>query len=69
MRQLRTEMQELLALVSKPMTSPVLQPHEATRLGSAPVQPIREAPSLRVETDTSDAAIARLFEDPILFPD
>jgi DNA-binding transcriptional MerR regulator len=69
LRKLRREMQELLALLSKPIAKPVPRPSEAIRSGSAPVQPIRETRGLRAETDTSDAAIERLFEDPIQFPD
>ena len=63
---LRREMQDLLTLLSKPIAAPLLRPSEATLL---PVQPIREARSLQVATDASDAAIERLFDEPILFPD
>ena len=66
LRKLRREMQDLLTLLSKPIAAPLLRPSEATLL---PVQPIREARSLQVATDASDAAIERLFDEPILFPD
>jgi DNA-binding transcriptional MerR regulator len=66
LRKLRREMQDLLTLLSKPIAAPLLRPSEATPL---PVQPIREARSLQVATDASDAAIERLFDEPILFPD
>jgi DNA-binding transcriptional MerR regulator len=65
LKKLRREMQELLALLSKPLVKPV----EVARPGSTPVQAIRETQGLRAETDTSDAAIERLFDDPVLFPD
>lgn len=57
LRRLRHEMQELLTLLSKPVTVPT---------GTRPVRSIRTA---RVAADTSDAAIERLFDEPILFPD
>jgi DNA-binding transcriptional MerR regulator len=57
LRQLRREMQELLTLLSKPAAVPT-----ATQR----VQPIRAA---RVTADASNAAIERLFDDPVLFPD
>jgi DNA-binding transcriptional MerR regulator len=65
LKKLRREMQELLALLSKPL----VQPTEVARPGGVPVQAIRETRGLRAETDTSDAAIERLFDEPILFPD
>lgn len=69
LRKLRREMQELLTLLSKPMARPVARPSETARPGSAPVQAIRETRGPRAETDTSDAAIERLFDEPVLFPD
>jgi DNA-binding transcriptional MerR regulator len=60
LRKLRREMQELLTLLSKPIAVP-------TRLGGSPVQSIRETRPPRAMTDTSDAAIERLFDEPILF--
>ena len=66
LRKLRREMQDLLTLLSKPIAAPLMRPSEATLV---PVQPIREARSLQVATDASDAAIERLFDEPILFPD
>ena len=66
LRKLRREMQDLLTQLSKPIAAPLLRPSEATLL---PVQPIREARSLQVATDASDAAIEWLFDEPILFPD
>jgi len=66
LRKLRREMQDLLTLLSKPIAAPLLRPSEAPLL---PVQPIREARSLPVATDASDAAIERLFDEPVLFPD
>jgi DNA-binding transcriptional MerR regulator len=69
LRKLRREMQELLTLLSKPIARAVARPSETARPGSAPVQAIRETRGPRAETDTSDAAIERLFEDPVLFPD
>jgi DNA-binding transcriptional MerR regulator len=65
LRKLRREMQELLALLS----TPLVRPTEVARPGSSPVQTIRETRGLQAETDSSDAAIELLFEDPILFPD
>jgi DNA-binding transcriptional MerR regulator len=55
--QLRREMQELLTLLSKPVAVPI---------AAQRVQPIRAA---RVAADTANAAIERLFDDPVLFPD
>ena len=57
LRQLRREMQELLTLLSKPVATPATTQR---------VQPIRAA---RVAADASHAAIERLFDDPVLFPD
>jgi DNA-binding transcriptional MerR regulator len=68
LRKLRREMQELLTLLSKPLAAPLLRPSEAARTNNSPVQPIREART-QAEADTSDAAIERLFDEPVLFPD
>jgi DNA-binding transcriptional MerR regulator len=72
MRKLRREMQELLTLLSKPLAAP--PPREALRVGEtfrvgSPVQSIRDARSPRPALETSDAAIERLFEEPMMFPD
>ncbi|HWZ51951.1 MAG TPA: MerR family transcriptional regulator [Granulicella sp.] len=69
LRRLRKEMQELLTLVSKPVVRPVLRPSEAPRLHGAPVQSIRETWSPRAAAESSEAAIERLFEEPLMFPD
>jgi DNA-binding transcriptional MerR regulator len=61
LRRLRSEMQELLTLLSKPVATANATPATTPR-----VQPIRTA---RAAADTSDAAIERLFDDPVLFPD
>jgi DNA-binding transcriptional MerR regulator len=63
LRRLRKEMQELLTLVSKPMAKP------APWLNGSPVQPIRETRSPHLAAESSDAAIERLFEEPLMFPD
>jgi DNA-binding transcriptional MerR regulator len=68
LRKLRREMQELLTLLSKPIANPALRPAATTRASNSPVQPIREARA-QAEADTSDAAIERLFDEQILFPD
>jgi DNA-binding transcriptional MerR regulator len=65
LRKLRREMQDLVTLLSKPMAKPVLPPSEAPRLsGTVSIRESRPRP----EADT-DAAIERLFDEPILFPD
>jgi DNA-binding transcriptional MerR regulator len=66
LRKLRREMQDLLTLLSKPVASSLPRPDEAARLNGT--VSIREARP-RAEADTSDAAIERLFDEPILFPD
>jgi DNA-binding transcriptional MerR regulator len=72
LRKLRREMQELVTLLSKPV--PASRPAEALRVGEtvrlgSPVQSIRGARSPRPGLETSDAAIERLFEEPMMFPD
>jgi DNA-binding transcriptional MerR regulator len=66
LRKLRREMQDLLTLLSTPIAAPLLRSSEAPRLSGTVL--IREARP-RAEADTSDAAIERLFDEPILFPD
>jgi DNA-binding transcriptional MerR regulator len=78
LRKLRREMQELLTLLSKPVAVPLpvdpSRPVEALRTGEpirtgSPVQSIRDTRSPRPALETSDAAIERLFEEPMMFPD
>ena len=66
LRKLRREMQDLLTLLSKPVEAALPRPSEVPRLSGT--VSIREARP-RAEADTSDAAIERLFDEPILFPD
>jgi DNA-binding transcriptional MerR regulator len=66
LRKLRREMQDLLTLLSKPVAASLPRPSETARLNGT--VSIREARP-RAEADTSDAAIERLFDEPILFPD
>src|SRR5271156_5919826 len=65
LRKLRREMQDLLTLLGRPVGAPLPRPSEVPRLSGA--VSIREARP-RAEADTSDAAIERLFDEPILFP-
>jgi len=85
LRKLRREMQDLLTLLSKPvpkstprLREPSTRSSETPRVngsakpGGSPVQSIRDARSSHPAedaSDTSDAAIERLFEEPFLFPD